>query len=383
MKIAQVVSTFPPYRGGMGSIAKEYSTYLAKLGHEVVVFTPAYSRLRNLPEFPFRVERLRPVFRFGNAAFVPQLIGKLKSFDVVHLHYPFFGGAEALNIAVSSSRNQKPRYIITYHMDNVGSGMLGMIYSWYRENIMPTIIENADKVLVSSEDYMKHSALKDIAEKKPQLFETLPFGVDTHRFFPKEKDQEFLKKNGLEPGVPIILFVGGMDRPHYFKGVDDLIRAAEILLKKNISSQFVFVGNGKLIASYKMFAENLGISKQVHFFEGVFDELLPKWYQSSDVFVLPSKDRSEAFGIVLLEAMASGIPVIASNLPGVRSVVQDGESGFLCSPSDPESISEKIKILLADDILRKKMGESAKKRVLEHYEWGKIIEQLVEVYTKS
>lgn len=382
MKIAQVVSTFPPYRGGAGNIAKEYAVRLTDLGHEVTVFTPAYSKLVSPPSFPFSVERLRPFFRFGNAAFLPQLAWKLDSFDVVHLHYPFFGGAEMLNAAMTAKKKEK-RFIIMYHQDPLGSGAMGMIFSWYKENIMPTIIENAHKVLVSSEDYLKHSDLKDIFEKKSELFEELPFGVDTERFFPKEKDASFLQSNGINPEIPLALFVGGMDRPHYFKGVDDLIRAIHFLSQKNISVQLACVGNGKLISAYKLFSESLKIKEKVHFFEKVSDEELPKWYQSSDIFALPSKNRGEAFGIVLLEAMASGKPVIASNLPGVRSVVREGENGFLFEPNNHEELGEKIEILLLDESLRKKMGECSRKIALENYVWEKIITRLVEIYEKN
>ncbi len=379
MKIAQIVSTFPPYRGGTGTVAKEYALRLMKLGHEVTVFTPAYSKIISPPKFSFQVERLKPYFRFGNAAFLPQLAWRLAPFDVVHLHYPFFGGAEMLNAAMNAKLKQK-RYIITYHQDPLGVGALGIIFAWYKENIMPTIIENAHKVLVSSRDYLEHSDLKNIALKKLTLFEELPFGVDTDRFFPKEKDHEFLESNGIDPKIPVVLFVGGMDRAHYFKGVDDLIRAIHFLREKNVSVQLACVGNGKLIAGYKLFMESLGIAKSVHFFEKVSDEELPKWYQSSDVFVLPSATRGEAFGIVLLEAMASGKPVIASNLPGVRSVVRENENGFLFEPKNSKDLAEKIQTIIENSMLKKEMGENSRKIVLEKYVWDDIIDRLVKWY---
>ena len=97
MKIAHVICTFPPYKGGMGNVAYEQAKELANLGHEVTVFTPSYSKEKQ--DFNFNVVRLKSLIKFGNAAFLPQLIYRLRKFDVVQLHHPFFGATEIVWLA--------------------------------------------------------------------------------------------------------------------------------------------------------------------------------------------------------------------------------------------------------------------------------------------
>ncbi|MBU0647092.1 glycosyltransferase, partial [Patescibacteria group bacterium] len=100
MKIAQIICTFPPYKGGMGNVAYNFSKGLADLGNDVSVLTPDYSeknnKFSNDSKLNFKVLRLKPLFKYGNAAFIPQLFWKLDDYDIVHLHYPFFGATKII-----------------------------------------------------------------------------------------------------------------------------------------------------------------------------------------------------------------------------------------------------------------------------------------------
>ena len=110
-----------------------------------------------------------------------------------------------------------------------------------------------------------------------------------------------------------------------------------------------------------------------------FDDI-PKYFAACDVFVLPSISRLEAFGLVVLEAMASSKPVIVSNIPGVMELVNDGEEGLHVEPMNAEDIAEKINLLLSDPDLRKKMGENGRKKVEKEFTWEKVARQMEEVY---
>ncbi|HEX9664665.1 MAG TPA: glycosyltransferase family 4 protein, partial [Patescibacteria group bacterium] len=314
MKIAHLVSTFPPYTGGMGNVAYHQALELSKLGHQVEVFT-----LTNKSKFEqFKVNQLKPWLKYGNAGLIPQIFWKLKKFDIVHLHYPFFGGAEI--VYFWKLFNRKKKLILTYHMDVVGQGALRYFFKFHNRFILPGIIKRADQVLVSSTDYLNNSNIKANYNKNHEKFTEIPLGV-SESFQPEAKDEELLEEYNLSHDDIILLFVGGLDKAHYFKGVELLIKTFAGLSKKINNLKLLIVGGGGMKPDYQRLTTSLNIADRVVFTGRVSDELLPKVYNLSDIFVLPSTDRSEAFGLVILEAMACGKPVVASRLPGVRQVV--------------------------------------------------------------
>ncbi len=382
MKIAQIVCTFPPYHGGMGNVAKWYSEILTKLGLDVTVYTPEFQKVHFEDVSSFSTRRFKPIFRFGNAAIIPQLWWNLDSYDIIHLHLPFFGGAEIVHAAFQRRLKGK-RFIITYHMDPIANGFLGMFFQWYQNNITPLILESAHKVIVSSYDYFSHSSLAPLLLKRPELFTELPFGVDTTRFQPAYRNHALCEKYHIPYGAPIALFVGGLDRAHHFKGVSILLSAWREIHKTNQDAHLVIVGSGNRKETYMILAQNFGIAKVVHFVGAIAEDELSKWYQSCDIFVFPSTERAEAFGMVLLEAMASGKPIIASNLHGVRTVVIENETGFLVEPKNEKDLEEKIEMLLHDPEKRHVFGEKGRTRVLEKYQWKTIVEKLIEIYENS
>ncbi len=375
MKIAVVCSTFPPYRGGMGNVAYYNAWYLATQGHQVTVFTPFYKRLKNVKdEYPFKVVRLYPWFKYGNAGFLPQLIWKLWKFDIIHLHYPFFGGAEIIYFL---DKIKDIKLVITYHMDSISAGIFTKFLGWHTEHVLPRIIDRADKVLVTSWDYAKSSALRDWIEAEPEKFVELPIGVNHLLFKPRFRDKDLTERYDLYD-KQVVLFVGALDRPHYFKGVNILIQA---IFKINDSDDFrvLIVGGGDMLDSYKSLADNLGLSKKIIFVGRVDDQELLKYYSLADMLVLPSIDRSEAFGIVALEAMACGIPVIASDLAGVRSVVGKKETGLLVKPGSVQNLTDMIHTLLKNSKLARTYGQAGRQKVLDNYTWETVGKKLNEI----
>lgn len=380
MKIAIVSPVFPPYRGGIGSAAEAEATELASRGYEVSVFVPhpreMSSRSSSFGE-KFHLYQLTPFVKWGNAAFLPQLFWRVKDFDIVHLHYPFFGGAEVINCCFRR-RHGVAKFMVTYHHDVIGKGWLGKFFRWHTRHCMPKIMKTADKIIVSSFDYAKNSNLKDIFSREPGKFAELPFGIDAKKFFPAAKDGELLKKHGLAPEEKVVLFVGGLDRAHYFKGV-------EVFLKAKIQvpeAKFILVGDGDLRPEYEKMAANLKIKDKVIFAGPAAYEELPKYYNLADVVVLPSVDQSEAFGMVLIEAAACGKPVIASNLPGVRSVVEYGINGFTVEPGNVRQLADKINDLLHNNDLLRQFGNNGRTKVLEKYSLQKMGDNLEKIFAE-
>jgi len=378
MKIAQVVSTFPPYRGGMGNVAYYLAEQLSVSGHNVTVFTPKYGfKDEDLQSF-FKIYKLLPQFRFGNAAVVLHLAYRLifKKFDVVHLHYPFIGASLPVILA-KMLKGKKIKLVLHYHMDLVGRDWRRFVYNSYNFIFLKSLIRLADAVLTTSEDYLKHSIIYQYYPSYQAKFKTLPNGVDVEKFKPSAKSFSLIEKYNLD-GKKIILFVGALDSAHYFKGVNYLIKAIEMLKREDF--KLIIVGDGDLKPVYQDMVESFNLNDQVIFTGYIPDESLVKYYNLADIFVLPSIDQSEAFGMVLLEAMSCAKPVIASDLPGVREVINKNISGCLFKPKQADQLALRLNELLNSPEECRRYGEAGRERVEANYSWVKIVKELEEMY---
>mgnify|MGYP001580856529 CR=1 FL=1 len=355
VKIAIVTPVFPPYRGGMGRIAQDDARQLLALGLDVTVFAPAAAARR---ENGYAVRTLRCV-KIGNAAFAPFVGGLLRQFDVVILHYPFFGAAEPLALA---RRLGKGRLIISYHMDPVGRGVMRPVFRAYARFVMPQIMRVADKILVTSLDYARRGVLAPLIDDR---YIELPPSVDTIRFSPGPKSSELLARYGLAAADRIIVTVGGLDSAHYFKGVPQLLAA--MARPELVAAKAIIVGEGGLRPELEKESSRLGVAGRVIFAGGVSEHELAPHYRLADVFAFPSIDKSEAFGLAALEALSCGVPVVASDLPGVRTIVRDGETGFLVPAGNVPSLATKLAAVLDDDALRTRFSSNARILVETRY----------------
>ena len=370
MKIAQVVSTYPPYRGGMGNVAREYTERLRAHGFDVHVFTPRYAKVEDDPD---HIHRVPSPLHIGNTGVVPSLFRRLSGFDVIHLHYPFFGGAEPTIVGKALRKDQS--LVLTYHMDTFARGLKGAAFGLHRRAILPWILGRADCVLVSSKEYAETCALKDIpgALEKTTI---LPFGVDLEKFHPGE-EPELRASLGIPQGIPVLLFVGGLDEAHYFKGLPVLLEALESVRGKWCA---IMVGEGALRASFEATVAGKPYADRMHFVGGVDDAELPRYYRAATIHVFPSTERNEAFGLVALEAAASGIPTIASDLQGVRSVVLHEETGLLVPPRDAGALRDALELLLVHTEMRERLGLAARKRAELEFAWEPFMMKLENIY---
>ncbi|MBI4262595.1 glycosyltransferase family 4 protein [Candidatus Uhrbacteria bacterium] len=375
MKIAHIVSTFPPYHGGMGNSVAGMADALASRGHEVTVFTTNYelgiknkAADRIIHNSPFVIHRLWSLLKIGNAALLPQLLWNLQGYDLVHLHVPFFGGAEIVALWKRFCLWPKPApLVITYHMDAVAEEWKGKFFAWYNRHILPWILTSADRIIVTSDDYAAHSLLADMPAIASKLV-TVPLAIDIAKF----------SKRGVGD-ARTILFVGGLDRAHAFKGVDILLRAFKLMSDFG-EAQLVIVGDGDLRVTYEALAQELDITKKVKFAGAVSESELVRQYGDATCVVLPSINASEAFGMVLLEAMAAGKPVIASNLPGVRSVVVDGATGVLVKPGDIVGLAKTMTDLVNNPEYAEQLGAAGRRRVEKEFRLEVGGEKLEKIY---
>jgi rhamnosyl/mannosyltransferase len=173
--------------------------------------------------------------------------------------------------------------------------------------------------------------------------------------------------------VPTLLFVG---RHRYYKGLGDLLKAMQ-----GLPARLLVGGDGPMRARWEDLAKELDLEKKVRFLGDVPDEDLPALYRSADIFVLPANARAEAFGTVLLEAMAAGLPCVTTELgTGTSYVVQDGVTGLVVPPADPASLREAIRHLIGDDELRGGMGEAGRRRVLDEFTPELLLQRVEAVY---
>ncbi len=368
MKIAHLVSTFPPYRGGMGNTAAQFAEMHA-VRHKVTVFTPCYGENTSPADTVcFREERLASPLRYGNAAALPQLMWRLRSFDMVYLHYPFYGTHLAVLLACLLWRC---KLVLHYHMDSLATGVKGHVFEFNRRLVLPLLVKQAEVIVGASLDYMASSHVAHYLKADPGKFREIPFWVDTQRFQPAA--------NSTSEEI-VALFVGGLDQAHYFKGLEILLRSIQASAGKSRKRIILrVVGSGALLAHYQKLADSLGISDKVWFLGRLDDAALTQAYREASFLVLPSINQGEAFGLVLLEAMASGKPVIASNLPGVRSVFTDGKEGLVVRVGDAEDLAEKMLRLADDDALRDQMGRRARDLVLSKYQVEVAAKQLEDI----
>ena len=366
MKIAQLVCAFPPYAGGIGNSAKRLEEIISQK-YEIETFHP---------------DNANPVIRRGHGAFIPQLLWRLKKFDTIYLHYPFFGVAEV--IWLFSLFNKNKRLIVHYHMDVKNISHLTKLLSLPSLIIRKSLLKRADIIVTASLDYIKHSQISSFYAKHPDKFKEIPFGVDLEKFKPKElhlpsqtniiakaKDlvrrvnDLFIKKDKLE-----LIFVGGLDSAHYFKGVEILIKALSIIEHKNWHLKIV--GDGDRRPIYENLAIELNIANRVEFAGKLSDEDMIRSLQTADALILPSINTNEAFGLVLIEALACGLPVIASDLPGVRRVFQEGQEGLLVRPGEISDLAEKIDALAANPNKRQEMAKAARRLAERKYSLEKM-----------
>ncbi|NMB48476.1 glycosyltransferase family 4 protein [Candidatus Kuenenbacteria bacterium] len=401
MKIAHLVCQFPPYRGGMGNVAHEQVRRLADMGHEVTVFTlsnyhdttPSSVGVESTPpklggegEHKYKVEHPRAFPRLGNGGFCPQIIKKLRDFDLIQLHYPFFGVQEMLWFGKKLGLI-KARLVIFYHMDASFNNWFLKILSCPTRLVRRSLFKMADHVFCASLDYVAHSEIKNIYYDYQKKFIEIPFGVShSPSDLNRSRLEEIKQQISWHPNIKNILFVGNLDKAHYFKGVNILL---ESLKKLSAGAQdflplpntkLLIVGEGDLRPVYQDLARELNIYDHVIFLARVSDLDLPCYYYLADTVVLPSLTKAEAFGLVLAEAESFGKPVIASDLPGVRGVV--GEAGLLAKPGDVDDLAEKIKIILTDENARQKFSASALHQAKEKYNWDEHVIVLNQLYKK-
>ncbi|MEI6627228.1 MAG: glycosyltransferase family 4 protein, partial [bacterium] len=343
-KLAIIVCAWPPNGGGIGNNAYYQAKEPSKRGFDVTAFTPVIKGKRYAVDTGYTFKPLKNWLGLGHAGFLLSLLWQLRNFDIAHLYYPFFG----TDLVVILAKKIYPRLklVVHYEMDAIGFGWQKYFFAVYSKLFLGLMVKACDKFFVLSEDHAKYCRLKPFFTKQHEKFVVVPNGIDENIFQPQEKDLLFNQYYNLGEKTKKIIFVGGLDKQHFFKGVDVLIRAVKNLSIKNDLALLV-IGDGELKKQYKDLARQLGIEDRIIFLGWVKNEELPKYYSNCDVFVLPSTESTESFGIVIAEAQACGLPAVVSDWPGSRKTIKNEVTGLLCEPKNALDLAEKMNKILS------------------------------------
>jgi len=298
------------------------------------------------------------------------VVARAGGFDVLHLHYPFFGTAELL---AARRLAFDPPLVLQYQMDVVGVHWKARLFQWHTRGALPIILHAADAIVVTSHDYAASSFLAPRLAGLEHKLVAIPGGVDLGTFTP-DADRAAARAHFGIAERPTVAFLARLDRAHYFKGLHVLIDA----LTQIPEAALVVGGDGEWRVEYEAQAR-ARLGDRARFVGDVPDAALPAFYRAADALALPSIDRTEAFGLVLLEALACGTPVVASRLPGVRTLVDDGRTGFLVDPGDALDLAAKLARCLRE---RAVLSPNAVAFVRARYSWEAIAGQLLALYQR-
>ena len=368
LRILEVNKAYFPHTGGIETLVRQYSEELGRLdGVEVKTLVCRDGRGGTVRERIDGVDLTR-AGSFGTYFSCPVSLSFIRLFrkmakkaDVVHIHVPF--PLADLALMLSGFRG---RVVVSWHSDIVKQKKLMLFYKPF----MRYLLKRADAVVTATEGHVKGSEyLPEFAEKCV----TVPYGITPEDYLSVER-VPFLTEKCADRESVKIFFTG---RLVYYKGVEVLLRAFRYASGAQCKCELFIAGTGELEDKLKAMAERFGIAEKVHFLGFLPDEQLRQAYADCDIFVLPSVVRSEAFGIVQLEAMVYGKPVINTDLPsGVPYVSLHGKTGLTVRPNDPKQLAAAMVKLAKDGGMRERFGKAAKQRVMDVFSEKDVLERL-------
>lgn len=367
MKILIVSDTFYPHTGGV----PEHMLYLWKnlrtLGHDAKVLAPSFGK-----NYPYVDEN---IIRMGRAIKIPKnksfsvvTLGVLlpwsmrrflarERFDVIHIHGPIAPVLPYFALKYSTAKN-----FVTFHSAHEES--FGYVL-W--EPMLEQYFRKIDGMIAVSE-----VARDSVSKYFPGSYRIIPNGIDTERFHPEVKPVSELEKFS-----PKILFVGRFE-PR--KGLKYLFQAFPRIMQAFPKAKLVVVGRGILERYYRRYVEE-HIKESVIFVGHASPEDLPRYYASCDIYCSPATG-AESFGIVLLEAMASGKPIVASEIPGYQKVMENEKEGLFFKACDAESLADSIIRLLQDRDRMHAMGVQGREKALL-YDWKIVTRKVLDFYQEE
>ena len=364
MKICLVSPYDYTYPGGVVSHIKHLSTQLTSKGHEVKVLAPVHSVPEDSENLiamgrPIPFPGVDTVTRISLSVWLKSRVRKVlqkERFDIIHLHEPLSPFVPLAVLLESNSIN-----IGTFHAFHRSKH----IYKFTKYFLKPFHNKLDGHIAVSE------PARKFVHKSFPADYTIIPNGIDYEHFNKVEP-----RLNQFDDGKTNLLFVGRLEKR---KGLPHLLNAYAILKWHYPELRLIIVGPGKLNFDCHSIISSRNLQDLV-FVGGVSYDELPQYYHAADIFCAPSLG-GESFGIVLLEAMASGTPIVATDIDGYRDVLTNEKEGILVNPGDPQALADGISRLIKDPRLRSTMSLNGPKTAAK-YKWEVIVDQVEKYYLK-
>ncbi len=367
MKIALVSPYDFAYPGGVTNHISSLEYYLTRMGHEVKVIAPASKAVTTFGDRFIPIGRPRSIPTSGSIARVtisPWLSSRIKAvlneekFDIIHLHEPLMPMlcttvlrlSQTTNIGTFHAFAGRPSYSFAKPL------AMRFLKKWFRKL--------DGKIAVSK------PAMEFVNKYLPGDYTIIPNGVDLAHFSPDVPPIDEFCDGKLN-----ILFTGRLEKR---KGANYLLKAYQRVKEEIPDSRLIIVGPGtRLRNKYEKHVKRHGL-KDVVFIGYVSYDDLPRYYKTADIFCAPATGR-ESFGIVLLEAMAIGKPIVASNIEGYASLLTHGAEGLLVPPKDKEALAQALISLMTDESLRQQMGARGILKAKE-YDWKYLTQRILDFY---
>jgi glycosyltransferase involved in cell wall biosynthesis len=377
MNILHIYKDYYPVLGGIENHVRVLAEAGAARGHDVSVLVTSRDRHTRREELNgVKVIKTSRWINISSAPISPAMFFEARQLadkaDAIHLHFPYPLGEMARLFSGSPAKT-----IITYHSDIVRQKLLRTVYQPFLWRILRT----ADRIIATSGRYSDTSPYLSRFKSKCSI---IPLGADVAEFTQlkpmtvADLRSSLLLYGSKAQATPqfVLLSVG---RLRYYKGLDDLIRA----LPQIPNAKYVIVGDGPMYDEWHQLARSVGVADRVFFAGEVSDLELPYYYAACDLFVLPANARAEAFGTVIVEAMAAGKPVISTEIgTGTSWVNVHGETGLVVPPHDPPALAAAVKELLSDDRRRAQLGRAAQLRAQEEFTVERMIDRVYAEYER-
>jgi glycosyltransferase involved in cell wall biosynthesis len=345
VKVLHVGKFYPPYRGGIETHLQVLSGELRKsLDLSVIVSNSNRRTTREVVEGVSVLRVATPVM-LSSAPICPAMVSHMRASDadIVHLHLP-----NPTAILAYLASGHRGRLVLSYHSDIIRQKFLGSLF----EPFMRAAARRSSAIIASSANYLKSSPFLTGFRDRCDV---IPYGIDVSQLGRDPAAGAHMRRHY---GERLIVSVG---RLVYYKGFEFLIRAMA-----QVRGKLIIIGDGPLRGQLRGLASRIGVADRV-FFVGEVPDTIP-YYQAADVFALASVARAEAFGIVQIEAMAAGLPVVNTQLDsGVPFVSLHGQTGLTVPPSDPAAMAAALNRLLDDPQLRQLYGQAARRRAQEEF----------------
>ncbi|NTU62600.1 MAG: glycosyltransferase [Chloroflexi bacterium] len=375
MNILHIYKDYYPVLGGIENHVRVLAEAGAARGHDVTVLVTSHDRHTRREELNgAKLIKTSRWINISSAPISPAMFSEARKLgraaDIIHLHFPYPPGEMARLFSGSRAKT-----IITYHSDIVRQKLLRTVY----QPFLWRILRQADRIIATSGRYIDTSPYLSPFKSKCSI---IPLGTDVAQYTQvKPQTVADLRSSLLLYGSTsretpqfILLSVG---RLRYYKGLDDLIRA----LPQIANAKYVIVGDGPLYDEWKQLARSMGVADRVFFAGEVSDLELPYYYAACDLFVLPANARAEAFGTVIVEALAAGKPVVSTEVgTGTSWVNIHGQTGLVVPPQDPSALAAAINRLLNDEQLREQMGHAAQARASKEFTVERMIDRVYAEY---